>query len=107
MNPTSIHEDGASLSGLRVQCCQGSGIGLSSSSDSTPSLGTSVCHRSAFKKIIIIKRETRRKERKRGIEKLRTEHPGLVSFRNEVGLEEGLFGSHCVSSVEFSGGRVS
>ena len=63
MNPTSIHEDGASLSGLRVQCCQGSGIGLSSSSDSTPSLGTSVCHRSGFKKKN--NKERDKKERKK------------------------------------------
>ena len=56
----------ASLSGLRIQCCHelwyrsqirlGSGVSVavvqagSCSSDSTPSLGTSICHRCSTKK---------------------------------------------------------
>ena len=40
----------ASLSGLRIWCCYGCGVGLGCSSSLTPSLGTSICCRCDSKK---------------------------------------------------------
>ena len=34
----------------QIQCCHGSGIGCSCSSNSAPSPGTSICHRCGYKK---------------------------------------------------------
>ena len=54
----SVHEDAGSVPGLaqqvadaaQIQHCCGHGVGLSYISDSTPSLGTSMCHRCSPKK---------------------------------------------------------
>ena len=77
-NPITIHEDAvrslALLNGLRIRCCRelqcgsqrwlGSGMAMavasSCSSNLTPGLGTSICHRCVLKK-----KKKRKKERKR------------------------------------------
>lgn len=80
-NPASIHEDAGSLSGLRIWHCRelwcrsqtqlGPGIAVavvkvgSYSSNLTPSLGTSICHRCGLKKQTNKKKERKRKERKK------------------------------------------
>lgn len=82
-NPASIHEDAGSLSGLRIWHCRelwcrsqtqlGPGVAVavvkvgSYSSNLTPSLGTSICHRCGLKKQTNKKKEKEKKEgRKEG-----------------------------------------
>ena len=79
-NPASIHEDAGSLSGLRIWHCRelwcrsqtqlGPGIAVavvkvgSYSSNLTPSLGTSICHRCGLKKKTKKKKKKKEKEKK-------------------------------------------
>lgn len=81
-NPASIHEDAGSLSGLRIWHCRelwcrsqtqlGPGIAVavvkvgSYSSNLTPSLGTSICHRCGLKKQTNKKKRKRKERRKEG-----------------------------------------
>lgn len=81
-NPASIHEDAGSLSGLRIWHCRelwcrsqtqlGPGVAVavvkvgSYSSNLTPSLGTSICHRCGLKKQTNKKKRKRKERRKEG-----------------------------------------
>lgn len=80
-NPASIHEDAGSLSGLRIWHCRelwcrsqtqlGPGIAVavvkvgSYSSNLTPSLGTSICHRCGLKKQTNKKKKEKEKKERR------------------------------------------
>ena len=77
-NLTSIHEEAveflASLSKLKIWCCCGSGC----SSDSTPSLDTSICHRCSPK------REKKKNERKKKISLYKFDEPKLVVSKDQL-----------------------
>ena len=69
----------------QIRCCYGCGVGLSCSSNSTPSLGTSMCHRNSPKKKK--KKVYKYKNAGKGMEKRKPSYTvgGNVNWYNHYG----------------------